>query len=157
MTTPLILLTGYGRNSVTADWRTEKARFHVWINRDGNGQWIIEETIYKNPPVSADGKPRKSTEPGYFETRTLDLTAKAHAAAFARIKELATHDECERLALASVAERDAKIEAENRAARVASLARSIALIRNASGDDLAAASLDLPPDIAAAVERLRTV
>ncbi|MBS3648788.1 hypothetical protein KEU06_09240 [Pseudaminobacter sp. 19-2017] len=59
----------------TANWTEGDARFHVWINSDGE----VEETIHKNSIAdmwmdTPDG--RRVHNPAYYPHRTLDLTAK---------------------------------------------------------------------------------
>lgn len=94
--------------------------------------WEIGETIYKNSAMEY-GKP------GYFETRYLDLTAKAHAAMAARIAELATPEALDAFVACREADRSANIAAERKAARVAYLKKCVAAIQTANADDLAAA------------------
>ncbi len=166
---PVVTLTADGTDSATADWSDASGRFHVWFyRRTQRGMmettnarvpigpiWIQESVIYKNPPLASDGRPLKPDAPGYFDTRLLDLNAKANASAAARIRELATPEALDALTAAFVAERDARNAAENRAARVAYLAKCVAAIQAASADDLGAAVLESSVETARAAELLR--
>lgn len=153
MNTPTITLESDYIDTVSANWSDEMARYHVWIYRVPAG-WHIEETIYKNPPL-VDGRPCRSSEPGYFQTRTLDLTNKANAPIYAALKALATPDKCESVAAEAKAARDAKAAQAATEARRAYLAKCVADIQAAGGDELAAVMLDATPESAALVEQLR--
>lgn len=61
-----------GSMAFTANWSDEKGRYHVWIGDDGT----IDEVIYMNPNVNADGSFKKRHDVGYFATRNLDLNAR---------------------------------------------------------------------------------
>lgn len=90
--------------SVTANWTDRHGRHHVWLYRDraagfterhprvtalGEG-WRMAGTIYRNPPLGPDGKALGRGQPGYFETRRLDLSGKTHAKTRAAILKAAT-------------------------------------------------------------------
>jgi len=73
----------------SANWRDETHRYHVWIGlrRDVDGERVpypvkIGETIYKN--TIADSRT--------YNTKRLDINAKAHAAVKSEIKRIATYD-----------------------------------------------------------------
>lgn len=68
---------------------TEGNRYHIWVHRNPEGTWQLTEKmgtggkfLYKNPPRGTD----RFTE-GYFPTKYLDHTAKAHAATVTYVLE----------------------------------------------------------------------
>lgn len=55
-----------GYSAYSLSWRTAGARYHVWLKREDLS--LTEGTLFKNPLV-------KRGEPGYFNTRQLDVDA----------------------------------------------------------------------------------
>ena len=68
-------------NKCTVSWEDDEARYHIWVDVDGN----LENTIYKNPISGIE--PR---DPEYFQTRQLDPCAKCHTEIIRRAFRLAT-------------------------------------------------------------------
>lgn len=151
---PALTLTAESADRATVNWSEGAARFHVWAVRRADG-WQVESVAFKNPALASDGKPMRTDAPGYFNTRQIDLDAKAHAALLAAVRALATPAALDAATAAYVTEQEARQRTESRAARVAYLAKCVAAIQAAGADDLGAAVLESSVETARAAELLR--
>lgn len=63
-----------GDMTFSANWEDETGRYHVWLTP--YGMPAPSDTIYCNPLRNEDGTFKNRGQPGYFQTRHLDLRAK---------------------------------------------------------------------------------